>query len=148
MLPRPFSSTSEEHSISQIIFSAPSERTLQDLSEAVNASNLSAARFRPQQEITDSNMSQSTVPPVSLDFVDMDLWVKEQETKEALEVTLKNENAKPAVAPPAPKKIKPLVDIEAIAQEQLAIEELGNDNWIGRLQRKPILPVIHIWMFN
>lgn len=78
------------------------------------------------------------VTSISLEFKDMDVWVAEQEAKAAAEEAKKKANSKPiepATAPPA-KKAKNVVDIEALAVERLAVEEMGDTNWIGLLQRK------------
>jgi len=71
---------------------------------------------------------------VSLQFQDIDEWVKEQDVLDAQKAS--QGSPKPV---PIAKKSKHVVDVEAIAAEQLALEEMGNDNWVGKLQRKLIL---------
>lgn len=77
--------------------------------------------------------------PMSLQFQGMDDWVKEQDALEAKKVdakeAAKKENVKPTIPPPA-KKAKHMPDLEALAIEKEATEEMGDENWIGKLQRK------------
>ncbi|CAL3964717.1 hypothetical protein PZA11_002343 [Diplocarpon coronariae] len=66
---------------------------------------------------------------ISLSFKDMDAFTREQEEKDA------SEAANTPVPVPAAKKPKPTIDLEALAIEQLANEEMGDKNWIGTLQQ-------------
>ncbi|PBP28658.1 hypothetical protein BUE80_DR000366 [Diplocarpon rosae] len=66
---------------------------------------------------------------ISLSFKDIDEFVREQEEKDGLVAVNK------PVPAPAAKKVKPTIDLEALAIEELAIEEMGDKNWIGTLQQ-------------
>lgn len=85
-------------------------------------------------------MAQS-VTPVSLQFQDINEWVRQQDELDVEKAandklaTERKENLKPAPISPLTKKVKPLPDIESLAAEKLAMEEMGDENWIGKLQR-------------
>jgi len=70
--------------------------------------------------------------PERLHFQSMEEFDRECEEREATE-KVKMQSQKKVKGPPPAKKQKKIVDVNALAAEAAALEEMGDMNWIGKL---------------
>jgi hypothetical protein len=77
-----------------------------------------------------SEISTISQPSRKTNFQSIEEFMREQDEIDAIK--LAEANARAEAATPS-KKARKTIDIEALALEARALEEIGETNWIGRL---------------
>jgi hypothetical protein len=67
---------------------------------------------------------------VQVIYQDIDKWLDEQDEREKTE----GSKTKPSQPQPA-RKARKEIDLETLAAEKYSVDEIGDENWVGKLQR-------------
>ncbi|TVY85560.1 hypothetical protein LSUE1_G000061 [Lachnellula suecica] len=75
----------------------------------------------------------ATPIPAEIQIESIEAW-EDRERERQEEESEKKILAQRLKGPPATKKLKPTLDLDALAAEQAALEEMSTTNWVGKLQ--------------
>jgi hypothetical protein len=79
--------------------------------------------------------SPSNLPPRKTNFQSIEEFMQQQDELDAARLATRKTSAAPVPSSTWPsKKARKTIDIEALALEATVLDEIGDINWIGRLQ--------------